>query len=392
MMLPFEVAEYKERIRKVKESMSEKGIDVLLITDPANMNYLTGYDGWSFYVHQMLILMMDAEEPIWVGRGQDGNGAKMTTWLKHENIMSYTDDYIQSLTKHPMEFVAGIIKEKGKGNQVIGVEMEAYYFTAKCFERLQASLPNATLKDATLLVNWVKIIKSEQEIEYIRKATPIVEKAMQIAIDSLGSGVRECEVAANIMHAQISGTEEYGGDYCSIIPLIPSGERTRSAHLSWDTERRYEKGDQVNLELAGCYKRYHSPLSRTAIIGKPSDKLIAISETVIEGIGNALDAVKPGVTCEEVERVWAKSIAKSGFIKDSRIGYAMGLNYPPDWGEHTASFRPGDKTVLQPNMTFHMIPGIWMDDIGFEVSQTFRVTENGCEIFSDFPRKLFVKD
>ena len=391
-MLAFEVAEYKERIRKVKESMSEKGIDVLLITDPANMNYLTGYDGWSFYVHQMLILMMDAEEPIWVGRGQDGNGAKMTTWLKHENIMSYTDDYIQSLTKHPMEFVAGIVKEKGKGNQVIGVEMEAYYFTAKCFERLQASLPNATLKDATLLINWVRVIKSEQEIEYIRKATRIVEKAMQVAVDSLGSGIRECDVAANIFHAQISGTEEYGGDYCSIIPLIPSGERTRSAHLSWDTDRRYEKGDQVNLELAACYKRYHSPLARTAIVGKPADRLIAISETVIEGIGNALAAVKPGLTCEEVEEVWRKTIAKSGFIKDSRIGYSMGLNYPPDWGEHTASFRPGDKTVLKPNMTFHMIPGIWMDDIGFEVSQTFRVTGNGCEIFSDFPRKLFVKD
>ncbi|MDD4550001.1 MAG: M24 family metallopeptidase [Syntrophomonadaceae bacterium] len=391
-MLAFEVAEYKERIRKVKESMSEKGIDVLLITDPANMNYLTGYDGWSFYVHQMLILMMDAEEPIWVGRGQDGNGAKMTTWLKDENIMSYTDDYIQSLTKHPMEFVAGIVKEKGKGNQVIGVEMEAYYFTAKCFERLQASLPNATLKDATLLINWVRVIKSEQEIAYIRKATRIVEKAMQVAVDSLGSGIRECDVAANIFHAQISGTEEYGGDYCSIIPLIPSGERTRSAHLSWDTDRRYEKGDQVNLELAACYKRYHSPLARTAIVGKPADRLIAISETVIEGIGNALAAVKPGLICEEVEEVWRKTIAKSGFIKDSRIGYSMGLNYPPDWGEHTASFRPGDKTVLKPNMTFHMIPGIWMDDIGFEVSQTFRVTGNGCEIFSDFPRKLFVKD
>ncbi|MDD2586917.1 MAG: M24 family metallopeptidase [Syntrophomonadaceae bacterium] len=391
-MLAFEVAEYKERIRKVKESMSEKGIDVLLITDPANMNYLTGYDGWSFYVHQMLILMMDAEEPIWVGRGQDGNGAKMTTWLKDENIMSYTDDYIQSLTKHPMEFVAGIVKEKGKGNQVIGVEMEAYYFTAKCFERLQASLPNATLKDATLLINWVRVIKSEQEIAYIRKATRIVEKAMQVAVDSLGSGIRECDVAANIFHAQISGTEEYGGDYCSIIPLIPSGERTRSAHLSWDTDRRYEKGDQVNLELAACYKRYHSPLARTAIVGKPADRLIAISETVIEGIGNALAAVKPGLTCEEVEEVWRKTIAKSGFIKDSRIGYSMGLNYPPDWGEHTASFRPGDKTVLKPNMTFHMIPGIWMDDIGFEVSQTFRVTGNGCEIFSDFPRKLFIKD
>ncbi len=100
-----------------------------------------------------------------------------------------------------------------------------------------------------------------------------------------------------------------------------------------------------------------------------------MAATVAEGLTEALNSIKPGVTCEEVERVWAKSIAKSGFIKDSRIGYSMGLNYPPDWGEHTASLRPGDKTVLQPNMTFHMIPGIWLDDCGVDISESFRVTE-----------------
>jgi len=120
-------------------------------------------------------------------------------------------------------------------------------------------------------------------------------------------------------------------------------------------------------------------------------RLKSLSETVVEGIKAALDAVRPGVTCEYIEEVWRKTIAKSGFIKDSRIGYSMGLNYPPDWGEHTASLRPGDKTVLQPNMTFHMIPGIWIDDVGFETSQTFRVTETGCEVFVDFPRGLFIK-
>jgi ectoine hydrolase len=389
-MLPFTEAEYKQRLQKTKEKMSERGIDVLLVTDPANMNYLTGYDGWSFYVHQLLVVMLDADEPIWIGRGQDGNGAKMTTWLKHENIISYTDDYVQSETKHPMDFVADLLKAKGKGKSTIGVEMEAYYFTARCFTRLSAGLPDARLVDATLLVNWIRIIKSETEVEYIRRATRIVERAMQVAVDTIAEGVRECDAAAKIFHAQISGTEEFGGDYPAIIPLIPAGEKTRAAHLTWG-EGRYKKGDQVNLELAGCYRRYHSPLARTLIVGPPSQKLLDIAETVIEGLGNALDAVKPGVTCAEIERVWARTIAKSGIIKDSRIGYSMGLNYPPDWGEHTASLRPGDNTVLQPNMTFHMIPGIWMDDIGFEASQTFRVTTDGIEVFSDFPRKLFVK-
>jgi Xaa-Pro dipeptidase len=102
--------------------------------------------------------------------------------------------------------------------------------------------------------------------------------------------------------------------------------------------------------------------------------------------------VKPGVTCEEVEGAWRKSIAKSGLVKESRIGYSIGCNYPPDWGEHTMSLRPNDKTVLQENMTLHCIPGIWMDDWGMEISESFRVTAKGHETLCTFPRELVVKD
>ncbi len=111
----------------------------------------------------------------------------------------------------------------------------------------------------------------------------------------------------------------------------------------------------------------------------------------VEGLNLTLDAIKPGMRAEEVELIWRTHIAKVGLEKESRIGYAMGLNYPPDWGEHTASLRPGDQTILAPNMTFHMILGMWMDDYGFECSESFRVSEDGCETFADVPRKLFVK-
>ncbi|MGO4888951.1 M24 family metallopeptidase [Anaerobacillus sp. MEB173] len=389
-MLSFELAEYKQRILKTKEKMVSQGIDVLLITDPANMNYLSGYDGWSFYVHQMLVLILDEEQPLWIGRAQDANGAKVTTWLYHENIISYTDDYVQSTTKHPMDFVANILTEIGQANRTIAVEKDAYYFTGMCGERLKAGLPNATFKDGTNLVNWVRLIKSDQEIEYMRRAAKIVERTMQTAIDSIDVGVRECDVAANIYHAQISGTEFFGGDYPAIVPLMPAGIKTSTPHLTWSDDR-YKEGDTVILELAGCYKRYHSPLARTLVLGQPTQQVSDLSKVVIEGLNTALEAVKPGITLEEVELAWRKSIEKSGFKKESRIGYAMGLNYPPDWGEHTASIRPGDKTILQPNMTFHMIPGIWYDDFGVELSESFRVTENGCEILANFPRELFIK-
>lgn len=388
--LYFGVDEFKERFEKTKNSMIEKDIEVLIVTDPANMNYLTGFDGWSFYVHQCLIVMADQDQPIWVGRGQDANAAKLTTWLSEENIRPYTDDYVQSTVKHPMDFVADIIKEKGYQNKTIATEMDTYYYTAKCQERLELGLPNAKFKDGTNLVNWIRIIKSDTEIEYMRRAAKIAEKAMETAYDAIDKGVRQCDAAAKVYHAQISGTEEFGGDYSAIIPLMPAGIRTSTPHLSW-TDEEYKDGDTVILELSGCYRRYHCPLARTLIIGDAPQKVKDLAAVVVEGIANAFTAVKPGNTCEDIERAWAKSIAKSGFIKDSRIGYSMGLNYPPDWGEHTASLRPGDKTILKPNMTFHMIPGIWLDDCGVDISESFRVTETGYENFTHYPRKLLVK-
>lgn len=389
-MLNFSVSEFGKRLHSVKESMSRQGIDVLLITDPANMNYLTGFDAWSFYVHQLLVVMVDEKEPIWIGRGMDASAASITTWLHEDNIIPYSDDYVQSTIKHPMDFVAELLSKKGKANRVIGAEYDAYYFTAKNYIQLTKKLPNATFVDGTSLVNWIRIVKSDAEMDFIQKAATIATKTMMKGIERIEAGVRECDVVADIMHQQISGTEAFGGDYTAIVPLLPSGEKTSSCHLTW-TDETYKEGDPVILELAGCYKRYHSPLARTLVIGQPKPEMEELADAAIEGIEAALDIIKPGVTCEEIELAWRKSIQKRGFEKESRIGYSTGLNYPPDWGEHTASLRPGDQTVLKPNMVFHMIPGIWFDTYGIEISETFRVTETGVEVLANVDRKLFIK-
>ena len=98
----FSINEFKNRIKETKNAMSKKGIDTLLCTDPSNMYYLTGYDGWSFYVPQVLILNLDYEEPVWIGRKQDANGAKITTFLNEKNILGYPEKLIQSPPQHPL--------------------------------------------------------------------------------------------------------------------------------------------------------------------------------------------------------------------------------------------------------------------------------------------------
>ena len=388
--LLFSVEEYKSRLAAVKERMYREGVEVLLGTDPANMNYLSGYDGWSFYVHQGLLVLMDREEPLWFGRMQDSNGARLTTWLADENVRGYQDHYVQSNLRHPMEFVADLLAELGADQRRLGVEMDSYYFTAQCLESLIESLPAAQIMNANLLVNWVRLVKSPAEIAYMRQAARIVEQVMRTAVETIDVGVREGDAAGEVMKAQLAGTPEFTGDYASIMPIMPSGIRTSTAHLSW-VDRKYEKGDLVLLELAGNKHRYHAPLSRTLIIGPPPQELSDVAKGVIDGLNQVIDFIKPGVTGEEVEACWRQSISGTKVVKESRMGYAYGCNYPPDWGEHTVSLRPGDKNVFQPGMTIHVMPGVWLDEFGFECSEPIVVTDKGCECFVDFPRQLFVK-
>ena len=387
----FEHSEYLQRLEKTKKRMQAAGIDLLVASDPANMNYLTGYDGWSFYVPQCVVVSLDRQTPLWIGRGMDAAGARHTTFLPPEHIIGYPDHYVQSLERHPMNFVGDAIRERGWSSRHIGVEMDAYYFSARAFAELQKSLPDARFVNADLLVNWVRLVKSTAEIELMRQAGQIANRVMATAIERLEPGVRECDAVAAVYQAQMSGTVAFGGDYPAIVPMMPTGEKTSAPHLTW-TDAPYQNEQMVNLELAACRHRYHCPIARTAYLGKnPPAKLVELADRTVEGLNITLDAIRPGMRAEAVERVWRRHIARFGLEKESRIGYAMGLNYPPDWGEHTASLRPGDQTELAPNMTFHMILGMWMDDYGFECSESFRVTENGCETFADVPRKLFLK-
>jgi ectoine hydrolase len=390
----FDRSEYEARVKKTKAAMVAENIDVMISTLPQNMFYLSGYDCGSFYVHQGVIIALDKEEPIWFGRGMDANGARITTWLNHENIREYADDYVQSPYKHPMDFVGDIIKEHHWENKTIGLEMDQYYFTARAYLSLKNSIPRVKFKDANLLVNWIRLIKSDNEIAYMKQAGKIVEKAMAVAMESIKPGVRQCDVAARVLYAQMSGTDAFGGNYTSVFPVMASGIGTTAAHMSWSDEI-YNENEVSYLEISGCRKRYHAPLCRTIFTGTPPPALADKAKFVIDGLNETLAHVKPGVTCEAVEAVWRSAISKSRIVKKQRMAYAIGVGYPPDWGEQTASMRPGDKTILEPNMAFHMIPAIWQkyedkNDIGFVISESFVVTENGCDTLADFPRKLFV--
>jgi len=136
----FDEAEYERRVARTKERLREQNLDAIVVADPANMNYLTGYDGWSFYVHQAVVVTPDRDEPIWIGRDMDGDGARATTHLSDDSIRAYSDDHVHSPHDlHPMDYVAGVLEELDVADGRIGLEMDAAYFTAKSYMRLQGT-------------------------------------------------------------------------------------------------------------------------------------------------------------------------------------------------------------------------------------------------------------
>lgn len=388
---PFGAAEYARRITQTRAAMERAGIDLLFVTDPSNQAWLTGYDGWSFYVHQGVVLSGDGD-PYWWGRQQDTNGARRTVWMEDDRILGYADHFVQSTVCHPMEDLARHLSAMGFANARIGVEMENYYYSAKAHAVLVASLPNARLVDATALVNWQRLVKSGDEIAFMRKAAAISEKIVRTGIELARPGLRKNELVAEIVRAGIIGTGEDWGDYPAIWPLTPSGADASAPHLTWNGQPM-RAGEATFFELSGCYRRYHAPLCRTVHLGKPPQAMLDASSALTEGLEAGLEAARAGNRTCDVANALAAPLERAGISRSARCGYPIGLSYPPDWGERTASFRASDETVLEPGMTFHFMPGLWLDDWGLETTESILIRESGpAETFCSVERKIFVKE
>ncbi len=391
--LKFELAEYHQRLAKTRSAMAAAGVELLWVCDPSNMAWLTGYDGWSFYVPQGVLLTLD-QGPVWYGRGQDANGARHTVWMGEGAIEAYPDHYVQSTERHPMDHLAARIRQRGWGRLRLGVELDNYYYSAAAHAALQRHLPDAVFVDATGLVNWQRAVKSPRELDYMGRAARIVEGIHTRILERIEPGMRKCDLVAEIYDAGLRGTPEYGGDYPAIVPLLPSGAAAAAPHLTWD-DAPLVAGEGTFFEVAGCYHRYHCPLSRTVFLCAPGqgvpDHFRRAEAAVLEGMAAGLEAARPGNRCRDIAAAFFAVLKRHGIDKDSRTGYPIGLSYPPDWGERTMSLRLGDTSVLEENMTFHFMTGLWQDTWGLEITESIRITAKAPECLAQVPRQLFFK-
>lgn len=378
--LVFPMKEYERRLQQLRERMTERNLDVILVTTPENITYLTGFESPGHYWFQCLIVPLEGSA-IGVSRELEMSGIDAYSWLKHNH--GYHD------SQDPIALVVQTLREFELANGQIGIERDCWFFTAVQQELLMFFLPDSNFSDCSGIVEEGRLIKSTFEIDLMREAARTAEAGMRAGVDAISEGVTENDVAAEVTYALIKA----GSEWPSIHPFIASGERGAIGHATW-MGRELKRGDSVFLEVAGCKRRYHAALMRACVVGEPDAELIEAFETVLTAFDAAKSAIQPGIAAGEIDRIARDTIAHSGLpgTQASRVAYSIGIAVPPDWGEgHILSMKVGETRLLEENMTFHMLPWVQIPGKGgIGCSETILVTPEGAERLTDFPRELFV--
>lgn len=383
-------AEYAHRLDATRTRMRAADLDALVVVDPANLHYLTGYNAWSFYTPQALFVTHD-EQPVLLMRAMDAGGAHRTVAPGTAEVIGYPETFIHQPDRHPFHWIADNLRDAGFGRQMrVGIEGDAHFFSVRGYLALAERMPEWQLVESHELVNWVRLVKSDAELELMRAAGRVSSEVMRVAVDAIEPGMPQSELMAIVQAAQARGAADATGDYPAIVPLMMAGDAVDTPHLTF-SDAAFE-AEAVSLELVGVHRRYHAPLARTVSLAKPSEELSRLAGVTAEGLNLVLEGTRPGMRVSEAHALWQNHITRHGFEKASRLGYSIGIGFPPDWGERTVSIRADDETVLEPGMCFHLIAGMWLSSVGCEISESVAVTESGLEVLTDAPRELIVKE
>ncbi|MCC8949267.1 M24 family metallopeptidase [Bradyrhizobium sp. Arg62] len=378
----FPRSEYLRRLSAVKAEMERREVAALVVTTPANITYLSGYTSKSGYVPQALVVFASDEEPTFVTRRMDAPAAVHQMFVDRSRVIGYPEALIANPERDGYDAIIDLVLDKGLGQKGIGLEVK--FLAAATTEKFRSRAAKATIVDFTNVVTWIRGVKSDLEIAVMRESAAIADAGMLRATEVIRPGVREADAAAEIIATLVRGAKGKPGTDLSSFFLCAS-PRASTCHIRW-TEDVFRQGSQINLEFGGVRHGYVSALMRTMSIGKPSDRLRRLHEGEVAGLEAALAVAKPGATCGDVAVAFNATLKKHDFEKESRCGYAIGI----DWTEPTASLKEGDSTILKPNMTFHLMLGNWIDEeFGYVISETFRVTESGSESFTKLPRVIF---
>jgi Xaa-Pro dipeptidase len=375
----FPIEEYETRIEKIKNVMESRRIDIMLITSPENIYYVSGFDSIGYYQHQILFLPLVGGQPVLLVQAVEETLANATSWMENFELWPHGSD--------PIRKTIDKIKEMAGDSPNIGVEKAGWWLKIGTYEKIKEKLPKATFSDVSDLIPELRIYKSELEVKYVRRAAEFSDIGLQMAIDTVREGVTENDVAADVYHALFKS----GSEYSPIPFLINSGSKSASLHGT-PSDKVIEKGDVVTLELGGVCNRYTVNPLRTVVIGKPSDKVKEVHDLLHEALTKATEAVKPGVPVGKLDRITRRITKQYDFGRLHRTGYGLEAGYPPAWMGNL-SILDGDPHILEPRMVFSIEPTIVLRDEGFGVvlGNNILVTENGHEVLNKLSLDLISK-
>lgn len=375
--LPFSVEEFQHRLVSVRGEMKRRELDALLLFNPENIYYLTGYASLSYFVYQSLLVTHDGA-PCMIGRRLVEKTYRESTWS--EAIRPYAD------TDDPVQITAAAVRDARVGAGRVGIEEASGYLTVQQHRRLVSLLPEAKLVDGSGVAEGPRLVKSPAEIAYIRRAAHLSDVGIEAGVGAIREGATEDEVAAVVYHEMIRN----GCEYFSLPLLIGSGPRSWGSFSTW-AGRRIQRGDAVLLETFGTVKRYSAALETSVVLGEATREQERGFEAVLAGIEAAVEAVRPGATAHDVDAALQGSFTRAGLKQHHlhRSGYSLGINFPPDPTERSLSLKPGAHTPLVVGMVFHILSNLFIEGVGgLAATHTVLVTPGGREVVTQYRHRL----
>ncbi len=371
MGLHFSKEEFKSRKSKVLESMKEKNLDALLMFRQESMYWLTGYDSFGYVFFQTLVLDKNGNT-ILLTRAPDLRQAQNTSNIKDIRI------WVDKDKLNPTDDLKVILNEFSLKGKKIGIEYEAYGMTGRNALRLNKSLENyCNVEDESELITKLRVIKSDEEIVYVRKAAELADNALDQAWKYTKAGVNEAKILAEMQKVVLEG----GGDYPANEYIIGSGHNALLCRYQAE-KRNLSNQDQLSIEWAGTYKHYHSAMFRTIPIGKADPKHIKMHEACVEALNNCENKLKPGNKIGEVFDAHAKTFDDLGYKKArmNACGYSLGSTFSPNWMDWPMLYTDNPYVIQSGNIFFmHMILMDSDNQLAMNLGETYLVTQKGNE-------------
>lgn len=376
--LPFTEKEYQQRLDKLRARMEKRGVEVLILTSTVAINYLTG----SLNTGPQYLVVPLAGEPTILAWAFELPYVLFTSWMdRGVGFDTGQDEFLA---------VRDLLDQHGFSRATIAIERDSPNLSARNADRLLDALTGCEVVDGSGLFLPLLRIKSPQEIRYIREAARLTEKAMAAGIDAVRAGATDSEVAAAAHQAAIAA----GSEPMCAQPYVTTGFRSGIPHTS---HLRYaiEQGDPVCLEISGNYERYNAPLMRTVFVGEPPDGATRLGEAAMSALEAVLATCRPGVIAEDVAAIASKELPLDDpeILFHHTYGYSIGVGFPRTWADVPGlTLIEGHTFALEPGMVFHCTMSPRRNaQYGIFLSETFAITEAGCEVLTDFPREFFFK-